>query len=227
MRHGYLVLAIIALVAVSMAGQSPSPKPAPKRAPIAKPAPVPKTPWGVPDLQGTWFVLAAVPLERSAQNAGKEFLSDEEMAAARVSMAEFVIGLVVLIAALVFVLTRRARQKTTNPYIPARTSPPVPSPPAAVEVAAPVGPISGGTKPMSLHLRGTAFRYQRKTPFIEVTISTNCSSMVNGNGRDSSDTRGCGNFRLSVHTPPRKPRSIPVIISLPSRPAPNRRCCTM
>ena len=42
----------------------------------------PRTPWGDPDLQGTWFVLADVPLERSAANAGKEFLTDQEVAAA-------------------------------------------------------------------------------------------------------------------------------------------------
>jgi len=42
---------------------------------------VPKMPWGDPDLQGTWFVLSNVPLERSAANAGKEFLTDEEVAA--------------------------------------------------------------------------------------------------------------------------------------------------
>ena len=60
------------------------PKPAPaKPAPAAKAAPaVPKTPWGDPDLQGTWFVMYDVPLERSAANAGKEFLTDQEVAAA-------------------------------------------------------------------------------------------------------------------------------------------------
>jgi hypothetical protein len=42
---------------------------------------LPRTPWGDPDIQGTWFVLANVPLERSAANAGKEFLTDEEVAA--------------------------------------------------------------------------------------------------------------------------------------------------
>ena len=41
-----------------------------------------RTPWGDPDLQGTWFVMYDVPLERSAANAGKEFLTDEEVAAA-------------------------------------------------------------------------------------------------------------------------------------------------
>jgi len=85
MRHGILVaLFALALAAVALTGQTPAPKPttSPKRTPAAKPGPVPKTSWGEPDLQGTWFVLAAVPLERSPQNAGKEFLTDEEVAAA-------------------------------------------------------------------------------------------------------------------------------------------------
>ena len=42
---------------------------------------LPRTPWGDPNLQGTWFVMYDVPLERSAANAGKEFLTDEEVAA--------------------------------------------------------------------------------------------------------------------------------------------------
>jgi hypothetical protein len=41
-----------------------------------------RTPWGDPDLQGTWFVMYDVPLERSTANANKEFLTDEEVAAA-------------------------------------------------------------------------------------------------------------------------------------------------
>jgi hypothetical protein len=43
---------------------------------------VARMPWGDPDLQGTWFVTTGVPLERSAANANKEFLTDEEVAAA-------------------------------------------------------------------------------------------------------------------------------------------------
>jgi len=59
-------------------GKSPGVK-----APVpTKAANPPRTPWGDPDLQGTWFVLADVPLERSAANSGKEFLTDEEVAAA-------------------------------------------------------------------------------------------------------------------------------------------------
>ena len=53
-----------------------------KSAGAAKAAASLRTPWGDPDLQGTWFVMADVPLERSAANAGKEFLTDAEVAAA-------------------------------------------------------------------------------------------------------------------------------------------------
>jgi len=90
-RRRYLVsLAVltgaIALVslAVSMAAQTPETKqPTPAKAAAKSTGTAPlRTPWGDPDLQGTWFVLADVPLERSAANAGKEFLTDEEVAAA-------------------------------------------------------------------------------------------------------------------------------------------------
>jgi len=105
MYHRYLVIfgalaggVLLASVAVvSVAGQTPA---APTKAEPAKSAPSPdkatpakatgtakagaalRTPWGDPNLQGVWFVVADVPLERSAANAGKEFLTDEEMAAA-------------------------------------------------------------------------------------------------------------------------------------------------
>jgi hypothetical protein len=72
-------------LAVSMPGQSPATpaKAAPaKSTGAAKAATAPRTPWGDPDLQGTWFVMFDVPLERSAANAGKEFLTDEQVAAA-------------------------------------------------------------------------------------------------------------------------------------------------
>jgi hypothetical protein len=71
-------LALLSLAAVSITAQGP-PKPP---AAAAKPGAPPRTPWGDPNLQGTWFVMADVPLERSAANAGKEFLTDEEVAAA-------------------------------------------------------------------------------------------------------------------------------------------------
>jgi hypothetical protein len=93
MRQRYLVslitlgsLALASLAVVSLTGQTPastSKSSAAKSttAPKAGTA-VPRTPWGTPDLQGTWFVLYDVPLERSAANAGKEFLTDAEVAAA-------------------------------------------------------------------------------------------------------------------------------------------------
>jgi hypothetical protein len=62
-----------------MPGQSPS---TPAKTTAATKAGPLRTPWGDPDLQGTWFVMYDVPLERSAANAGKEFLTDEEVAAA-------------------------------------------------------------------------------------------------------------------------------------------------
>ncbi len=58
--------ALVWLATVSLSGQTQA---------------VPRTAWGAPDLQGTWFVTESVPLERSAANAGKEFLTDEEVAA--------------------------------------------------------------------------------------------------------------------------------------------------
>ena len=85
MRKQYLaplgvlvVLAAISLAAISTAGQNTTaPRPA-----LPKAGPAPRTSWGDPDLQGTWFVLEAVPFERSEANAGKEFLTDAEVAEA-------------------------------------------------------------------------------------------------------------------------------------------------
>jgi hypothetical protein len=41
---------------------------------------VPRTPWGHPDLQGIWSSATITPFERSAEFAGKEFLTKEEAA---------------------------------------------------------------------------------------------------------------------------------------------------
>jgi hypothetical protein len=41
---------------------------------------VPRTPWGHPDLQGTWDNHTITPLERPARFAGREFLTPEEVA---------------------------------------------------------------------------------------------------------------------------------------------------
>jgi len=41
----------------------------------------PRTPWGEPDLQGTWDFTTITALERPAQFAGREFLTESEAAA--------------------------------------------------------------------------------------------------------------------------------------------------
>jgi len=79
------VVVIVSLAAISMTGQTPAAAPkskAPQSKGTAKASPSLRTPWGDPDLQGTWFVMYDVPLERSAANANKEFLTDAEVAAA-------------------------------------------------------------------------------------------------------------------------------------------------
>jgi hypothetical protein len=93
MGHRYLVMSgalagaliLASLAVVSLTGQTPaaaSKSNAAKSSGAMKGTPAAKMPWGDPDLQGTWFVLFDVPLERSAANANKEFLTDEEVAAA-------------------------------------------------------------------------------------------------------------------------------------------------
>src|SRR5262245_58338198 len=88
MRHPYLAsLAVVSfggallwVAPAAVAGQSRG-----TAAPAARPAaPRPttglRTAWGDPDLQGVWHVTAQVPLERAQQYAGREFLTDEEVA---------------------------------------------------------------------------------------------------------------------------------------------------
>src|SRR5665213_3173514 len=96
MRRRYLVPlgAIAGLVvlfaAMSLTGQTPAASKSAKAKATAKSKAakstsaakgLPRTPWGDPNLQGTWFVMYDLPLERSAANAGKEFLTDAEVAA--------------------------------------------------------------------------------------------------------------------------------------------------
>jgi hypothetical protein len=89
-------LGLVSFFASSMIAQAPAPTAKPPAPATAKPAQAPRpattkaqrTPWGDPDLQGTWFVIEDVPLERSAANADKEFLTDEEVEAADKRKAE-------------------------------------------------------------------------------------------------------------------------------------------
>jgi hypothetical protein len=69
------LLSVLAAVPVALA-QTPAPA-------KAKPAPAKKwrTPWGDPDLQGTWSNATTTPLQRPAHYAGREFLTAAERAA--------------------------------------------------------------------------------------------------------------------------------------------------
>ena len=49
----------------------------------------PHTWWGDPDLQGVWSHGTATPLQRSKEHAGREFLTDKEVAAVNESAKTF------------------------------------------------------------------------------------------------------------------------------------------
>jgi hypothetical protein len=76
------IVILLFLAALSLTGQTPasSGKASAKATGTNRPGAL-RTAWGDPDLQGIWFVLWDVPLERSAANAGKEFLTDQEIEA--------------------------------------------------------------------------------------------------------------------------------------------------
>ena len=74
-----VVLAVWALVAVPLTGQTQAV--APRM--TAKSRTPPRTPWGKPDLQGTWDFRTVTPLERPAELAGKEVLTAAEAAELR------------------------------------------------------------------------------------------------------------------------------------------------
>jgi hypothetical protein len=63
-------LAVVTL-GVSLAAQAPTTKAT---------SPVPRTVWGTPDLNGTWTSETATPVERPDRFAGREFLTDQEIA---------------------------------------------------------------------------------------------------------------------------------------------------
>src|SRR5688500_4110494 len=86
-RMRFLVLATLLVAAVVAAdhllAQSPAPRPPapgarsePRGA--AASAPVPRTPWGHPDLQGTWDYKTITPLERPQQFGDRQYLTEEE-----------------------------------------------------------------------------------------------------------------------------------------------------
>jgi hypothetical protein len=69
------------MVPAQAAGPSSSPAAqAARPAAARKPAQVPRTPWGHPDLQGVWDFRTITPMERPARFAGKQFLTEAEAA---------------------------------------------------------------------------------------------------------------------------------------------------
>src|SRR5438128_10933086 len=73
-------IVVVPLVAVPVASQTPPP--AAKTAAAAKTTEGTKwrTPWGDPDLQGSWTNANTTPLQRPAKYAGRKFLTPEERA---------------------------------------------------------------------------------------------------------------------------------------------------
>jgi hypothetical protein len=78
------IFAATCFCAASVVGQqTPGHAAAPALAKVSTQAPAQKwhTPWGDPDLQGTWTNATTTPLERPAKYMGREFLTKEERAA--------------------------------------------------------------------------------------------------------------------------------------------------
>ena len=74
------LVAVMSLVALPVAGQSPAGS---RTGTASKAGTGPRTPWGDPDLQGTWAgdSAQAIPMQRPAQFAGRADLNDEEFKA--------------------------------------------------------------------------------------------------------------------------------------------------
>jgi hypothetical protein len=72
--------AAVAALTVGVAVSVPAQAPAPHDAGASKAYKVPRTPWGHPDFQGIWNNGTSTPLERPADLAGREFLTDAEWA---------------------------------------------------------------------------------------------------------------------------------------------------
>ena len=75
---GALAMVVVALswTAEPAAGQATPSWPS-----IAEGVAPPRTPWGVPDLQGIWDSKSSTPMQRPEEYADREFLTDEEVAA--------------------------------------------------------------------------------------------------------------------------------------------------
>ena len=74
----WAVVAVMSGVASTLVAQGQTP--APKSTSQAV-APAPRTPWGHPDLQGTWDYRTITPLERPKEFGTREFYTDDEVKA--------------------------------------------------------------------------------------------------------------------------------------------------
>ena len=81
MTTGKRALVVAAGLAAAAFALTPGPESAALQLTPAENWEVPRTPWGAPDLQGIWDSKSTTPLERPADLADREFLSDEEIAA--------------------------------------------------------------------------------------------------------------------------------------------------
>src|SRR5262249_28878388 len=82
MRHRILAsVALMAAVSVSGAAQSTKAPAAATKAPAAKAYNPPKTPWGDPDLQGTWTSddYIGTPLQRQASFGDRLYLTEKKI----------------------------------------------------------------------------------------------------------------------------------------------------
>ena len=68
----FTVIAVVLLAVAGVAGQTQT---------VAADRGSSRTPWGDPDLQGTWTNTSTTPLERPDDLAGQELLTDEERTA--------------------------------------------------------------------------------------------------------------------------------------------------
>jgi hypothetical protein len=74
-----VILGTLLLAAVSLRAQAPSSRTTAAAAPKThRPAPIPRTADGRPDLQGTWDFAQLTPFERPGDFAGKTSLTDQE-----------------------------------------------------------------------------------------------------------------------------------------------------
>ncbi|MGH9237886.1 MAG: hypothetical protein ACRD3G_07585, partial [Vicinamibacterales bacterium] len=89
MRMRALVLATLLIAAMVAADHLFAQSPAPRSPALserseskgAAAAAVPRTPWGHPDLQGTWDYKTITPLERPQQYGDRQYLTDAEVKA--------------------------------------------------------------------------------------------------------------------------------------------------